>query len=142
MSFLSKSTIVLFSAIVLVSAGCGGTNYELAEVSGVVTLNDEPLEGLGVRFLPDSEAETSGPESFALTDAEGRYTLKVQTKDNKSGAVIGNHRVVIEDRMAENSRDEPMEPRISLKFMNSSQSPIKVEVKADGNTIDLELSEY
>ena len=136
--FLSFAAVCIITAML---AGCGGKSYDLAEVSGVVKYNGEPLEGLAVRFLPNSEKGTSGPDSIGITDANGKYTLMVASLEDTKGAVIGTHRVVIEDRMLENSRDEPMDQRISMRFNTAGSTPINVEVDGD-KTIDFELADY
>ena len=38
-----------------------------------------------------------GTGSFGVTDKDGRYTLKQQTKDQKAGAVVGKHKVMFEN---------------------------------------------
>lgn len=141
---MQSKYIVSFAAVCFITAmlsGCGGKSYDLAQVSGVVKYNGEPLEGLAVRFLPNSEEGTSGPDSIGITDANGKYTLVVSSLEDTKGAVIGKHRVLIEDRMAENSRDEPMDSRVDLKFNSAGSTPINVEVNGD-KTIDFELADY
>ncbi len=80
---------------VVLLAGCGGSAYPLAGVSGVVTLDGEPLAGARVAFQPRREGEglNSGPGSYGTTDAQGRYTLR--TIDGAHGAVVATHDVSI-----------------------------------------------
>jgi hypothetical protein len=78
----------------LILAGCGG-GYQVATVSGQVTMNGQPLAGAQVTFQPlGSGSEDPGPGSSGITDDQGRYTLKLLTS-NKPGAVVGKHRVMI-----------------------------------------------
>jgi hypothetical protein len=76
--------------------GCGGP--DLAPVSGTVTLNGEPVDGIRVVFEPivgqsgvtDEEHYTS----FGITDAAGNYEMQTYVGDKlKSGAVVGNSTV-------------------------------------------------
>lgn len=70
--------------------GCSG-GPAINEVEGVVTSGGQPLEKVQVNFYPG----TDGPHSSALTDASGKFVLK--TTDNRSGAVIGTHKVTLTD---------------------------------------------
>ena len=84
----------------LVFAGCGGSAYPLARVSGVVTLDGEPLPAARVAFQPRREDEglDSGPGSYGTTDAQGRYSLT--TIDGARGAVVATHDVRISTFLA------------------------------------------
>jgi hypothetical protein len=79
--------------VLLLAAGCGGG---VAPVSGRVTLEGRPLANARVTFQPVArEKDTDpGPGSTALTDADGRFTLRVVGR-NANGAVVGRHRVRI-----------------------------------------------
>lgn len=85
------------SFLILVALGCGKAPYEIAPVSGQVVYHGKPLAKTHVYFQPmagDPTKPEPGPESYALTDAEGRFTLQVVVS-NKPGAVVGKHRVRI-----------------------------------------------
>lgn len=85
----------------LALAGCGGSAYPLADVSGVVTLDGEALAGARVAFQPRREGEDldSGPGSYGTTDADGRYTLR--TIGGAQGAVVATHDVSISTYVGE-----------------------------------------
>jgi hypothetical protein len=74
-------------------AGCGDDPFEIAPVSGKVTLNGEPLADARISFQPISGGSDVGPGSAATTDAQGHYTLT--THDGQRGATVGGHRVRI-----------------------------------------------
>ena len=94
--------LVAFAA--LAALGCGGDLYKLASVSGRVTLDDHPLSNAHVNFQPlASGGENPGPGSYAKTDADGRFTLKVAV-DGRSGAVVGRHQVRISALGGESSK--------------------------------------
>lgn len=78
----------LFSVIVG-TLGCSGSRSDLANVSGVVTLDGQPLPRATLVFQP----EANGPASFGLTDENGQYTMMYN--QGVPGAVIGKHRVKI-----------------------------------------------
>ena len=74
--------------------GCGGNSeFPLAQVSGKITHNGEPVPHVVVMFFPKSNKENinSGPYSTGESDQDGVYKLK--TRYDRPGAVIGTHRV-------------------------------------------------
>ena len=91
MSNFTNLTIVLFGIAVLSFVGCG--DGSIAPVSGKVTVDGEPVEGIRLVFSPmpiDDETDP-GPWSSGLTNAAGEYSLETRYKDN--GAVVGKHTV-------------------------------------------------
>jgi hypothetical protein len=73
-AFLQFATVIAISALVLALSGCGNG---LAQVSGVVTLDGQPLRGgndvrATVHFQPTSG---SGAAAVGLVDENGRYRL-------------------------------------------------------------------
>jgi hypothetical protein len=81
------------AAALVALTGCGG-GPKFAAVSGRVTLNDQPLEGVTVDFQPmSSSKESAGPGSTGITDKDGRFTLRSQLDKAQAGAVVGKHQV-------------------------------------------------
>lgn len=74
--------------------GCG-ERFATAPVSGVVTLDGEPLAEARIAFEPLAPPEKilAGPGSYGTTDSRGHYSL--ETIDGQPGAAIGPHRVSI-----------------------------------------------
>ncbi len=90
-----QSCVLAVVAGCLLLAGCGKTEYELAPVSGQVTMKGKPLADIKVSFQPVSQRPDQpnpGPGSYASTDADGRFTLRVMERD-ADGAVVGLHQV-------------------------------------------------
>ena len=86
-----KSTISVVAAFVggLLAGGCGGSGGpELAEVSGIVTLDGRPLEGAGVVFKREGARHSVG-----WTDDAGHFEL-TYLRDIR-GAVVGVHTVKV-----------------------------------------------
>lgn len=85
-------------------AGCSGENFALAPISGRVTLNGKAPPRLYVSFQPIGTAENPcpGPGSYAITDADGNYTLRIDAE--RKGAVVAKHRVSITMQFAEDLR--------------------------------------
>jgi hypothetical protein len=80
---------LMLAAGLSVLAGCGTEGPEIAPVTGIVTLNDQPVEGAMVYFEPVQ----GGRSSTALTNAEGEYELKYI--GDRMGALLGDHQVRI-----------------------------------------------
>ena len=133
--------IIACSALV----GCGsGSEFPLAEVSGKVTLNGNPVP------KSDGKNPNSGPYSVGVTDANGIYHL--ETRYGNPGAVVGTHRVVLEmvgvDSEAEAAKnDELTPPGVPPKSANpipnqwGLNSEMEMQVPAEGTaTADIELA--
>jgi len=120
-----------FVALVFV-AGCGGG--ELAQVSGTVTLDGQPLEGAQVSFWPlDGEGEKDRP-SAGVTDSNGQYRLMYTAEE--SGVLIGRHRVEIST--ASGGEEGPKPERIPPQY--NTRSELTAEVTSGENILNFDLS--
>ena len=83
----------LFIAVAL-TTGCG-LQSELAQVTGVVTIDNKPYPGGKVIFTPvgDGQSDLAGRPSFGVPDANGRFRLSCYRQDD--GALIGRHTVTL-----------------------------------------------
>jgi hypothetical protein len=91
---LPMTTSLALGCVALV--GCGSSApYELAQVSGVVTLNGKAVPYTQIIFQPKGTADnpSPGPGSTALCNDAGRFELK--TVRGEPGAVVGLHAVQI-----------------------------------------------
>jgi hypothetical protein len=86
----SFAKYMLMLAVPLV-IGCSGATYETAPVSGTITLKGKPAANVFVQFEPASKETADVPSSTAITNAQGKYTLKVSIPDGEAGAVVGEH---------------------------------------------------
>jgi hypothetical protein len=131
--------------LLALGSGCGGTQF--TEVEGVVQYKGQALPNIRVVFNPEVE----GPRSEATSDASGKF--KLVTTDNTLGAVVGWHKVTLEDteiwggkflgRAIENE-GEPGGPqsrpsRIPTRYADLGQTPLRVEVKAGTQPLTLEV---
>lgn len=117
----------LFGIALLLAAtgGCGGRDFELADVHGRVTRGGKPVQGLTVTFQPvakNLQNPNPGPASYGFTDADGRYALRTIVGD-LSGAVVGQHRVTIrlvKQASTSDAADRVIDTTIPSKFRNGS----------------------
>lgn len=88
--------LLLPLAASLLALGCSSEPYDTARVSGRLTLNGKPIPMAAVMFQPIAPEGNinPGPGSYGITDADGRYSLKVVGKET-TGAVVGKHKVRI-----------------------------------------------
>jgi hypothetical protein len=127
--------------VALAMLGCGGPTYQFTPVSGVVLLDGKPARGIMVQFMPDVMEAGQGPTSFAVTDEDGKFTLK--TYEGQEGAVIGNHVVTLTDTDEERPEQGTVAkkgPRLAARFSSPGPNGLKVTVKAGGEPIKIEAS--
>jgi hypothetical protein len=136
-----------FVLLLSLTASACNSQPPFVEVTGVVKLDGMPMPDALVEFLPDPEQGTHGPRSSAKTDAEGRFRLI--RDNNRHGAVVGFHRVLIQDartfppprnRWTKNEPSVMPPSRISNRYENATVTPLRHEVKAESQSIVLEVS--
>jgi hypothetical protein len=155
------TTATLFALIALgAAAGCGASSVPVAPVAGVVTLGGKPLGHVRVQFLPDANQKTVGPASGGATDDQGRF--KLTCADGRTGAVVGWHKVVIndmrvrlprtprhgagtDDNVKTGNADDVVQkqvyqgPRVPDQYTTSGRTPLSIEVKPEKQEIPVEL---
>ena len=90
----------LLVLIIPLAVGCQRLDYQVAPVSGQVTLDGKPLAGVHVLFQPRAKGKQNlspGPGSTGTTDNEGRFELET-LEPTRRGAVVGTHIVRISTR--------------------------------------------
>ncbi|MFO0980085.1 MAG: hypothetical protein U0996_27050 [Planctomycetaceae bacterium] len=118
--------------------GCGGSDGpELADVTGTVTLDGKPLSRASIRFVPEA---SGGSPSYGATNKDGEYQLLFSA--DKSGAMIGRHRVEIEMLEPEYDQEGKLvgeKPAVlPAKYRNGSE--LSADVKSGSNAIPFQLS--
>ncbi|MEZ6064310.1 MAG: hypothetical protein R3B90_01060 [Planctomycetaceae bacterium] len=144
---LIRPSAALIVGLALVASGCGGGGGDaptVYEVKGKVTNGTTPLAGVQVNFVP---AGDTGLPSAGVTDAEGMYVLKRHT--GEEGAMPGSYVITLSmststtSEAAYSAGGKPPEVDDSVipeKWQNADTSPKKVEVKAEANTVDIDVS--
>lgn len=137
MSLAFRASVVCFVLI----AGCqrGPDLPPVVQVSGVVTLDGNPLPRGEIQFEPDASAGGKGASAVGTIDASGHYEL---TTAGVKGAIIGPHVVTVTARAV--PKDETDTLPMSLipeKYSIPDSSGIKKEVTAGApNVINIELT--
>ncbi|MCS7021219.1 MAG: DUF4198 domain-containing protein [Gemmataceae bacterium] len=78
--------------------GCSDSRPKFVPVSGRVLVDGKPVANLMVTFQPiqTDKNKDPGPGSAGITDAEGRFVLKVSSQQySGDGAIVGKHKVRI-----------------------------------------------
>ena len=127
------------AVVVLATIGCGD---RMARVSGLVTLDGEPVRGGGdVRATVFFNPVGGGPAGVGLVESDGAYRLATGGKD---GVVPGEYNVTFtatEIIRPEGEGGTPIGKRISPpRYATPSSSGLNYTVEAGGNTIDLDLT--
>jgi hypothetical protein len=122
--------------LLLLLSGCGG--LRVVPVSGRVTLDGKPAAGVHVGFQPVATAGNNNPGggSYAITDDDGRFTLRM-VEGGQSGAVVGKHRVEITTRGAEadsgtDTRPKTGAPKTVIPPKYNRNSDLTFEVPSGG----------
>ena len=142
---------LLVLALMLVTIGCGGTDFgPIGSIKGKLTLKSKPVpEGTKVIFM-DSEIGHTG---FGLTEPDGSYSIEWRREGKTyDGLPVGTYGVMVvaaefED-VDELSADEmldggpsAMPKRISIppKYMRVTTSGLQYTITEGENEIDIEI---
>ena len=107
-SVFVRTAIIAFCLLFL--GGCQtkkSNGTDIVRVSGIVTLDGEPLADANLVFIPfqaSGEQDSFAPISVATTDAQGNYLLRIT--EQTEGAVVGWHYVLI-SKFNRPQSDEP-----------------------------------
>lgn len=120
------------AAGILLGPGCQqGDTPPLGTVTGVVTLNGEPLAGAAILFALDE----GGRPAAGITREDGTYQLEYTS--TRSGAPVGQHVVRISTGKEGNSTVPEVPEQLPSKY--HSQSELTAMVNAGQNKIDFAL---
>lgn len=133
---MSRPCFTVIVAIVLVGCSGGGDTPELANVSGKVTLDGDPLPNATLTFTP--LGKKGGRPSVAVTDDGGNYELKYSAAH--AGATPGKYRVQITTattKTDESGNDVDVPETLPAKY--NANSELEKDVEPGSNTINFEL---
>jgi hypothetical protein len=143
---LTHCTLALGVVLGLSACGSDEREPELVPVSGTVTLDGKPAEGVTVGFVP--QEGTAGTGAYGSTDASGEYTLS--HKNGKPGVEVGQYRVTFSKmRQADGSPipEGAQSAQLDIKqfmpqrYTDPGTTPVKADVPAGGSeSLDFQLS--
>lgn len=125
---------LILGVVCLAAAGCNN-GFSTVPVSGIVTLDGQPVAHVLVNFQPIGNATaTPGPGSHGITGPDGRYTLQLSTPESPSGALIGQHRVRLTLREPASKSEGPTSRQSSPVKLppNASDGSLTFTVPASG----------
>lgn len=138
-STCARSFLLMFLVLPLTFtvSGCGGNDSGLYQVQGRLTHQGEPVADMKIFFLPEDTGKY--PESYATTDAEGRFEMKVVSTP---GVAPGKHTVYVQDPLAVQggkSSTEKAYLAVLQKYGSEESSPMTVTVEEDMWDYELKL---
>jgi hypothetical protein len=137
--------------------GCGGdaSKPKLGPVSGKVTYNGQPVTKGLVSFVP-----SSGPGSETGQSASGEIgpdgSYKLTTFESGDGAVLGQHKVLVQSREEDpalkgrgmpipdakgNFNTKPPKHLVPQQYETADKTPLRYTVKEGNNKYDIELKD-
>lgn len=127
---VQQRSLMLLSLTMLLSTGCSDGGPDLGTVTGIVTLDGQPLPGALVSLTPES-----GRPSAGQTDETGKYELKFTF--DRAGAHVGSH--VVRITTAQNAENEtPAKETIPARY--NAGTELKAQVEPGANELDFELT--
>ncbi|WP_169975767.1 carboxypeptidase-like regulatory domain-containing protein [Tautonia rosea] len=143
-------SVAVVSAL-LISTGCG-SGPKLVPVSGIVTLNGEPLEGAELTFVPDPGnaemtpgGDQTGPNgnykamyNFRSGLAPGKYTVLISKKTGTGeGAENAPPEIMGDPTMA--AMGGYMEETLPEKYADPLKSDFNIEVPEEGGVFEFDV---
>ena len=149
MSFRNVTLFVGTFAIAS-TGGCGAKNpgVPLAPVSGIVTVNGEPLTNAVVEFNPKEPVVLRKPNStdkqklasggsIGVTDSKGKYTLRYS--NDHQGAIVGEHRIKVSPHIFDPSDVAFLKEKGPL-YQKIRRTELNFTVEPGKKSYDIELT--
>jgi hypothetical protein len=138
------------TAVLIVGLGGCGTHKsnlpDLVPVQGTVTIDEKPLSGTVVTFIPSGATRGAGGAGY--TDTDGKYELRYQA--GQKGTAAGEYRVVLAkfvmpdgSDLPPNSSvgpmDSPAKQVLPIRYSDAEQTTLTASVAPAGGTVDFHL---
>lgn len=136
-------TGLLVMGVVAVLQGCGGHEREvpetLATVSGKVLVDNQPVAGISMQFVP--APGTAGTGGYAVTDAEGKYSVKHNS--GADGVEPGEYKVVLSHMAMPDGSPVPPDQSaadvgavesLAAQYTTIERTPLTATVPKEGKT--------
>ena len=147
----TKSTLLCLlggAALLLSAPGCGnsGAGPETFPVTGVVTLEGQPVGGATLQFVASADEAGAGAGGQAQTAADGAFTVEStfdKGKTTQVGLPAGVYKVTVtklEAPAGARSLDHPPKNTLPPKYAMAESTTLSATVTADGeNKFDFPL---
>ena len=141
-NYAAALCFALVTAVVLVSAGCSKSPYDLAHVRGKVTIDGKPLSIGKVMFAPIAQGESRevGKPAFGALQSDGSFVLT--TFQDGDGAVVGEHWVTIFGPDEETDMTRVSVPAGTPKFSRLSVPQKKSVAGGRENDVEVALTSH
>jgi len=120
-------------------AGCGGSSFTMAPVTGSVKFKDGSIpagEHASITFVPDGippVGNETPPTSSGTIKPDG--TFELSASQNVPGAVVGKHKV----RVNVTTGYPNVKPAVAAKYLDEKKSDLTAEVKPGPNSFDFQV---
>ena len=120
--------------VVILTVACQGCNSRsvgyppLGKVTGVLTREGQPLEGMTVLFQPVA----GGRASVGFTDSAGRYSLRYT--EVADGAMVGDQTVMLVEE------PDDTNPKATLRTTKGLDKRFSFTVQEGTQTFDIEIA--
>ena len=121
--------------VLMLAVGCG-PQLDVAEATGTITMDGKPIELIHIEFW-----SSNGPRSYAKSDSDGKFELKLDDGSQRKGAVAGEHKVSLRDTWP--NKDDYLDEggawvdmsdgkrsRIDTKYFDALKSPLTLKVES------------
>lgn len=133
---MRKYAGILLMFLVVATLGCGGGgDFPVAQATGVVMCEGQPVPHVMVFFEPlaDGKSAMVGKQGIGIADESGKFVIS--TYGDRDGAVVGKHRVRVGPPNAD------LHPGVQCPcVLNSEVDIMEVDVKkGEKNEFELTL---
>ena len=144
MIFSASRTLLPLLCLAALS-GCGGDGLERAPITGLVTIDGQPLDLASVQFMP--APGTPGEGALGNSDPAGKFEV-VSSRRDDSGIPPGEYTVrVTRFVKADGTAIPPEEPQADYPDSYESvpppfsgmASPLKVVIPKEGGEVKVEI---
>lgn len=133
--------LALIPTVLVVLVGCSGERFpETYAVTGVVTYQDQPVEGATVTLIP---SDPKGRSASGITDAEGKFSVKtyITSEHQPEGALPGDYAITV-SKMQRPEIPEGLSPQEEMAAFTKLGPPKSLLPKAyqSPNTSGMKLT--
>jgi len=131
-SCTSICTLVPLSILCLLSGcGGGGEHFDVAPVSGRVTVEGEPVSGGMIQITPQGAGEGTNPGKTGIAEIGSDGTFSVTTYTPGDGAVVGTATITAGATDPDSPWKKELKSPATVEI-GPGQNQLTVDIKSDG----------